>query len=172
MAAGTCGAGGLSGRRVADGCSRGPSGRLPGIVERNVVELGLAHTREKRLHELVLALTADIGLHRCNEVLLAQPGQTWHSRALADAALAVTPRAGNDLVTGPLLVGPDGASDVLGVLTCEARPSRSDADTLLAVAVGAQGDGRLPRRRIADEPGLRSSRGLPRIKQGDVVELR
>src|SRR5262245_8494803 len=97
MAAGTRGTGGLSGRRITDGRRRRTSGRLRRIVLRNVIELGRGHPREECLHELMLAFTPDVVLHRPNEVLRAQPGEARHARQLADPSFAMTSRAGDDL---------------------------------------------------------------------------
>src|SRR5262249_19841272 len=107
MAASTGGTGSLAGSWITDERGLRPRGGVAGVVNGNVVELGLAHVHEQRLHEIVLALTIDVSLHRRDQVLLAQPGQARHSRALADAALAVTPRTFNELAACSVLVALD-----------------------------------------------------------------
>ena len=107
LAAGTQGAGLLSGRRIAHERSLRPSGWLPHIVRCDAAELRLTRACENCFLEVVLALTGGIGLHCSHKVLGVEPDQTWHSGPLADPALAVTARAGDRLAPCATLVGLD-----------------------------------------------------------------
>src|SRR6516164_8681451 len=114
----TCASGtrGLSRSRIAGARSLSAGGSLPGIVNGYAVELGLTHASQQGLHERVLALAAGIRLHRRDEILRVEPGKAWHSGTLADAALAVTGRASDDLVTPSLFVGFDRVGEVIRIL--------------------------------------------------------
>ena len=147
------------------------SGRLPRIEEGHVIELGLAHPRDQHSHELVLALTRGVSLHRRDEILRVLPGETRHSGPRADPILAVTPRAGDGFVSRSALVAPDHVGEKLRVLAGKARPAGIDGDALRAMAAGTRGRGRPSGRRVANRRSLRPSGGLPRIVKRNVVEL-
>ena len=168
----TGGGGTLSGRRITHARCLRSRGNLPRIVDGHVFELCLTHAREKRIHERVLALAIDVGLHRRDEILRILSDEAWHSGPPADPARAMTRRAGDDLAARSLLVGSHRLGEVLRVLTRKARPGGDDADALLPVAPGTHG-GRTPSRRwIADERSRRPSGNLARIISCNVLELR
>src|SRR5258708_39141554 len=156
----------LAGRRIADGRRLTPGRGLPRIVQCNPVELCLIHTREHRLHHVVLAPAADVSLHGPDKRLWRLPGKIWNSGSLADPALAVTPRAGDRLAARSVLIFLDRTGEVLRILTCEARPCGIDADALLAVAPGAQSTGGLSAHGIADRPGLRPNPDPRAMRKG------
>src|SRR6516225_11999039 len=112
MASFTCRTRGLSGRRIADRWGRRPRGDLLGVIKGNVIEF---HAGEKCLHNGVLALTGNVSLHRRDEILRIQSNEAWSSGRLADAVIAVTRRAGNNLVTRSSLVGSNRVSEILRV---------------------------------------------------------
>src|SRR5262245_411665 len=128
VAARARGGGSLARRRIAHGRRLRPRGRLPRIEQRHVIALALAHPREQRLLEALLAVTRHIGLHRGDEILRVLSDQARRSGPPRDPALAVACRAGDDLAARSLLVGPDRVGEIERVLAGEARPGGSDAD--------------------------------------------
>ena len=93
VASGAAGSSSLARRLVACGRSLRPGGLLQRVVKRDVAQIGTAHGRDHRLHHVVLALTALVGVYCRNEVFRVQPDQARHARGLADAALTMAPRA-------------------------------------------------------------------------------
>src|SRR6516225_3125162 len=88
----------LSGGCIACARSLRPGRRLSRIISGHLVKLGVAHAREQRGHEPVLARSIGIGLHRQDEILRLLPDEARHSGSLADPAFAVTGRTRDDLL--------------------------------------------------------------------------
>src|SRR6516165_9844823 len=86
-----------SGGWIADKRGFRPSGDLPRVIRCNAVELCVAHTREHRAHELVVALAVDVSLHRRDEILRVLPDEAGRARPPGHSALAVTGRAADRL---------------------------------------------------------------------------
>ncbi len=171
MAPGASGARRLSGRRIADQRSLCPGRDLPRVIKGDAVEVRLSRTSKNCLHDGLLALTGDVGLHRRDQILRGPPGEAWDSGPRADPVFAVAGRAGDGLAARPVLVGSDRVSEISRVLTCEAGEPRTHADTLLAVTQGANDGGGPSGRGIPDRLSLGTNGNLPRVVKSDVVEL-
>ena len=92
-----------SGARGREGLARGRIARCRGwrpgrllqrVEQRDVVQVGVGHRREHRLHGVVLALAVLVGGHGRDEIFRLLPDQARNARHLADADLAMAAGAG------------------------------------------------------------------------------
>src|SRR5258707_12187350 len=87
-------------------------------------EADLNSIRKNCLHDGLLALTGDVGLHRRDQILRGPPGEAWDSGPRGDPAFAVAGRAARGLPVRPALAGADLVREVaLGLTSAPGGPA-------------------------------------------------